>query len=243
MSTVDICKRIPLVPINASKSAKEFLGGQHYLGYILCYGEEHSDANGNIVMDIDQSLSNIAEEIIHLANHSKFINGNYVVDENIPRYMYSQIFEELGDLCKEYGGCQLPDKAQSHVWHIGTCCTNEGDIQVVSSTYLYICLYIKTFYIQVRQTITVQNNEFNTFSIKSNTFSDDAEVLLDSTAKMYYETIEILESLGYERQQEINYKVCIDVVGDEMKKEIEIGELLFGLQPNEYSYIDTIMTN
>ena len=243
MSTVDICKRIPLVPINASKSAKEFLGGQHYLGYILCYGEEHSDANGNIVMDIDQSLSNIAEEIIHLANHSKFINGNYVVDENIPRYMYSQIFEELGDLCKEYGGCQLPDKAQSHVWHIGTCCTNEGDIQVVSSTYLYICLYIKTFYIQVRQTITVQNNEFNTFSIKSNTFSDDAEVLLDSTAKMYYETIEILESLGYERQQEINYKVCIVVVGDEMKKEIEIGELLFGLQPNEYSYIDTIMTN
>ena len=243
MSTVDICKRIPLVPINASKSAEEFLGGQHYLGHILCYAEEYSDANGNIVMDIDQSLSNIAEEIIHLANHSKFINGNYVVDENIPRYMYSQIFEELGDLCKEYGGCQLPDKAQSHVWHIGTCCTNEGDIQVVSSTYLYISLYIKTFYIQVRQTITVQNNEFNTFSIKTNTFSDDAEVLLDSTAKMYYETIEILESLGYERQQEINYKVCIDVVGDEMKKEIEIGELLFGLQPNEYSYIDTIMTN
>ncbi len=68
-------------------------------------------------------------------------------------------------------------------------------------------------------------------------------MLLDSTAKMYYETIEILESQGYERQQEINYKVCIDVVGDEMKKEIEIGELLFGLQPNEYSYIDTIMTN
>ncbi|WP_127148656.1 hypothetical protein [Veillonella sp. VA139] len=66
---------------------------------------------------------------------------------------------------------------------------------------------------------------------------------MDSTAKMYYETIEILESQGYERQQEINYKVCIDVVGDEMKKEIEIGELLFGLQPNEYSYIDTIMTN
>ena len=243
MSTIDICKRIPLVPINASKSAKEFLGGQHYLGHILCYGEGHSDANGNIVMDIDQSLSNIAEEIIHLANHSKFINGNYVVDENIPRYMYSQTFEELGDLCKEYGGCQLPDKAQSHVWHIGTCCTNEGDIQVVSSTYLYICLYIKTFYIQVRQTITVQNNEFNTFSIKRNTFFDGAEVLLDSTAKMYYETIEILESQGYERQQEINYKVCIDVVGDEMKKEIEIGELLFGLQPNEYSYIDTIMTN
>ena len=243
MSTVDICKRIPLVPINASKSAKEFLGGQHYLGHILCYGEEYSDANGNIAMDIDQSLSNIAEEIIHLANHSKFINGNYVVDESIPRYMYSQTFEELGDLCKEYGGCQLPDKAQSHVWHIGTCCTNEGDIQVVSSTYLYISLYIKTFYIQVSQTITVQDNEFNTFSIKRNTFSDDAEVLLDSTAKMYYETIEILESQGYERQQEINYKVCIDVVGDEMKKEIEIGELLFGLQPNEYSYIDTIMTN
>lgn len=243
MSTIDICKRIPLVPINASKSAKEFLGGQHYLGHILCYGEGHSDANGNIVMDIDQSLSNIAEEIIHLANHSKFINGNYVVDESIPRYMYSQTFEELGNLCKEYGGCQLPDKAQSHVWHIGTCCTNEGDIQVVSSTYLYISLYIKTFYIQVRQTITVQDNEFNTFSIKRNTFSDDAEVLLDSTAKMYYETIEILESQGYERQQEINYKVCIDVVGDEMKKEIEIGELLFGLQPNEYSYIDTIMTN
>ena len=221
MSTIDICKRIPLVPINASKSAKEFLGGQHYLGHILCYGEGHSDANGNIVMDIDQSLSNIAEEIIHLANHSKFINGNYVVDESIPRYMYSQTFEELGNLCKEYGGCQLPDKAQSHVWHIGTCCTNEGDIQVVSSTYLYISLYIKTFYIQVRQTITVQDNEFNTFSIKRNTFSDDAEVLLDSTAKMYYETIEILESQGYERQQEINYKVCIDVVGDEMKKEIE----------------------
>ena len=243
MSTIDICKRIPLVPINASKSAKEFLGGQHYLGHILCYGEGHSDANGNIVMDIDQSLSNIAEEIIHLANHSKFINGNYVVDESIPRYMYSQTFEELGNLCKEYGGCQLPDKAQSHVWHIGTCCTNEGDIQVVSSTYLYISLYIKTFYIQVRQTITVQDNEFNTFSIKRNTFSDDAEVLLDSTAKMYYETIEILESQGYERQQEINYKVCIDVVGDEMKKEIEIGELLFGLQPNEYSYIDTIMAN
>ena len=243
MSTIDICKRIPLVPINASKSAKEFLGGQHYLGHILCYGEGHSDANGNIVMDIDQSLSNIAEEIIHLANHSKFINGNYVVDESIPKYMYSQTFEELGNLCKEYGGCQLPDKAQSHVWHIGTCCTNEGDIQVVSSTYLYISLYIKTFYIQVRQTITVQDNEFNTFSIKRNTFSDDAEVLLDSTAKMYYETIEILESQGYERQQEINYKVCIDVVGDEMKKEIEIGELLFGLQPNEYSYIDTIMTN
>ena len=243
MSTIDICKRIPLVPINASKSAKEFLGGQHYLGHILCYGEGHSDANGNIVMDIDQSLSNIAEEIIHLANHSKFINGNYVVDESIPRYMYSQTFEELGNLCKEYGGCQLPDKAQSHVWHIGTCCTNEGDIQVVSSTYLYISLYIKIFYIQVRQTITVQDNEFNTFSIKRNTFSDDAEVLLDSTAKMYYETIEILESQGYERQQEINYKVCIDVVGDEMKKEIEIGELLFGLQPNEYSYIDTIMTN
>lgn len=243
MSTIDICKRIPLVPINASKSAKEFLGGQHYLGHILCYGEGHSDANGNIVMDIDQSLSNITEEIIHLANHSKFINGNYVVDESIPRYMYSQTFEELGNLCKEYGGCQLPDKAQSHVWHIGTCCTNEGDIQVVSSTYLYISLYIKTFYIQVRQTITVQDNEFNTFSIKRNTFSDDAEVLLDSTAKMYYETIEILESQGYERQQEINYKVCIDVVGDEMKKEIEIGELLFGLQPNEYSYIDTIMTN
>lgn len=243
ISTIDICKRIPLVPINASKSAKEFLGGQHYLGHILCYGEGHSDANGNIVMDIDQSLSNIAEEIIHLANHSKFINGNYVVDESIPRYMYSQTFEELGNLCKEYGGCQLPDKAQSHVWHIGTCCTNEGDIQVVSSTYLYISLYIKTFYIQVRQTITVQDNEFNTFSIKRNTFSDDAEVLLDSTAKMYYETIEILESQGYERQQEINYKVCIDVVGDEMKKEIEIGELLFGLQPNEYSYIDTIMTN
>ena len=103
-------------------------------------------------------------------------------------------------------------------------------------------MYKKTFYIQARQTITVQNNEFNTFSIKRNTFSDDAEVLLDSTAKMYYETIEILESLGYERQQEINYKVCIDVVGDEMKKEIEIGVLLFGLQPNEYSYIDTIMT-
>ena len=243
MSTIDICKRIPLVPINASKSAKEFLGGQHYLGHILCYGEGHSDANGNIVMDIDQSLSNIAEEIIHLANHSKFINGNYVVDESIPRYMYSQTFEELGNLCKEYGGCQLPDKAQSHVWHIGTCCTNEGDIQVVSSTYLYISLYIKTFYIQVRQTITVQDDEFNTFSIKRNTFSDDAEVLLDSTAKMYYETIEILESQGYERQQEINYQVCIDVVGDEMKKEIEIGELLFGLQPNEYSYIDTIMTN
>ena len=243
MSTIDICKRIPLVPINASKSAKEFLGGQHYLGHILCYGEGHSDANGNIVMDIDQSLSNIAEEIIHLANHSKFINGNYVVDESIPRYMYSQTFEELGNLCKEYGGCQLPDKAQSHVWHIGTCCTNEGDIQVVSSTYLYISLYIKTFYIQVRQIITVQDNEFNTFSIKRNTFSDDAEVLLDSTAKMYYETIEILESQGYERQQEINYKVCIDVVGDEIKKEIEIGELLFGLQPNEYSYIDTIMTN
>ena len=243
MSTVDICKRIPLVPINASKSAKEFLGGQHYLGHILCYGEEYSDANGNIAMDIDQSLSNIAEEIIHLANHSKFINGNYVVDERIPKYIHFQTFEEVGDLCKEYGGCQLPDKAQSHVWHIGTCCTNEGDIQVVSSTYLYISLYIKTFYIQVRQTITVQDNEFNTFSIKRNTFSDDAEVLLDSTAKMYYETIEILESLGYERQQEINYKVCIDVVGDEMKKEIEIGELLFGLQPNEYSYIDTIMTN
>lgn len=104
-------------------------------------------------------------------------------------------------------------------------------------------MYIKTFYIQVRQTITVQDNEFNTFSIKRNTFSDDAEVLLDSTAKMYYETIEILESQGYERQHEINYKVCIDVVGDEMIKEIEIGELLFGLQPNEYSYIDTIMTN
>ena len=44
-------------------------------------------------------------------------------------------------------------------------------------------------------------------------------------------------------KQEINYKVCIDVVGDEIKKEIEIGELLFGLQPKEYSYIDTIMTN
>lgn len=243
ISTVDINERIPLVSIAESRSDEEFLGCQHYLGYILCYGEEHSNANGNMAIDIDQSLSNIAEEIMHLANHSTFINGNYVVDESTPRYMHLQTFEELDNLCKEYGGCQLPDKAQSHVWHIGTCCTNEGDIQVVSSTYLYISLYIKTFYIQVRQTITVQDNEFNTFSIKRNTFSDDAEVLLDSTAKMYYETIEILESQGYERQQEINYKVCIDVVGDEMKKEIEIGELLFGLQPNEYSYIDTIMTN
>ena len=243
ISTVDINERIPLVSIAESRSDEEFLGCQHYLGYILCYGEEHSNANGNMAIDIDQSLSNIAEEIMHLANHSTFINGNYVVDESTPRYMHLQTFEELDDLCKEYGGCQLPDKAQSHVWHIGTCCTNEGDIQVVSSTYLYISLYIKTFYIQVRQTITVQDNEFNTFSIKRNTFSDDGEVLLDSTAEMYYETIEILESQGYERQQEINYKVCIDVVGDEMKKEIEIGELLFGLQPNEYSYIDTIMTN
>ena len=68
-------------------------------------------------------------------------------------------------------------------------------------------------------------------------------MVLDFTAKMYYETIEILESLGYVRQQEIIYKVCIDVVGDEMKKEIEICELLFGFQPNEHSYIDTIMTN
>ena len=243
ISTVDINERIPLVSIAESRSGEEFLGCQHYLGRILYYGEEHSNANSNMAMDIDQSLSNIAEEIMHLANHSKFINGNYVVDESIPRYMHLQTFEELDDLCKEYGGCQLPDKAQSYVWHIGTCCTDEGDIQVVSSTYLYISLYIKTFYIQVHQIITVHNDEFNTFSIKRNTFSDDAEVLLDSTTKMYYETIEILESLGYERQQEINYKVCIDVVGDEMKKEIEIGELLFGLQPNEYSYIDTIMTN
>ena len=243
ISTVDINERIPLVSIAESRSDEEFLGCQHYLGHILCYGEEHSNANGNMAIDIDQSLSNIAEEIMHLANHSTFINGNYVVDESTPRYMHLQTFEELDDLCKEYGGCQLPDKAQSYVWHIGTCCTDEGDIQVVSSTYLYISLYIKTFYIQVHQIITVHNDEFNTFSIKRNTFSDDAEVLLDSTTKMYYETIEILESLGYERQQEINYKVCIDVVGDEMKKEIEIGELLFGLQPNEYSYIDTIMTN
>lgn len=68
-------------------------------------------------------------------------------------------------------------------------------------------------------------------------------MVLDFTAKMYYETIEILESLGYVRQQEIIYKVCIDVVGDEMKNEIEICELLFGFQPNEHSYIDTIMTN
>ena len=243
ISTVDINERIPLVSIAESRSDEEFLGCQHYLGHILCYGEEHSNANGNMAIDIDQSLSNIAEEIMHLANHSTFINGNYVVDESTPRYMHLQTFEELDDLCKEYGGCQLPDKAQSYVWHIGTCCTDEGDIQVVSSTYLYISLYIKTFYIQVHQIITVHNDEFNTFSIKRNTFSDDAEVLLDSTTKMYYETIEILESLGYERQQEINYKVCIDVAGEEMKKEIEIGELLFGLQPNEYSYIDTIMTN
>ena len=243
ISAVDINERIPLVSIAESRSGEEFLGCQHYLGRILCYGEEHSNANGNMAMDIDQSLSNIAEEIMHLANHSKFINGNYVVDESILRYMHLQTFEELDDLCKKYGGCQLPDKAQSHVWHIGTCCTNEGDIQVVSSTYLYISLYIKTFYIQVQQIITVQDDEFNTFSIKRNTFSDDAEVLLDSTTKMYYETIEILESLGYERQQEINYKVYIDVAGEEMKKEIEIGELLFGLQPNEYSYIDTIMTD
>ena len=243
ISTVNINERIPLVSIAESKSGEEFLGCQHYLGRILCYGEEHSNANGNMAMDIDQSLSNIAEEIMHLANHSTFINGNYVVDESIPRYMHLQTFEGLDDLYKEYGGCQLPDKAQSYVWHIGTCCTDEGDIQIVSSTYLYISVYIKTFYIQVHQTITVQDDEFYTFSIKRNTFSDDAEVLLDSTTKMYYETIKILESLGYERQEEINYKVCIDVAGEEMKKEIEIGELLFGLQPNEYSYIDTIMTN
>ena len=163
------------------------------------------------------------------------------MDEYISRCMHSQAIEELDSLCKEYGGGRLPDKEQSHVWHIGTYCTNEGDIQVVSATYIYVSLYIKTFYIQVQQTITVRDNEFNIITIKRNVFGDDAEVLFDFTTKMYYEAIGILERLGYERQQEINYKVYIEVVGEEMKKEVEIGELLFGLQRNEYSCVDTII--
>ena len=241
ISTVDIHERIPLVPMDESRSGEEFLGGQHYLGYILCYGEELVDSNGKIAKDIDQSLTNIAEEIIHLVNHSKFIDEEYVVDEYISRCMHSQAIEELDSLCKEYGGGRLPDKEQSHVWHIGTYCTNEGDIQVVSATYIYVSFYIKTFYIQVQQTITVRDNEFNIITIKRNVFGDDAEVLFDFTTKMYYEAIGILERLGYERQQEINYKVYIEVVGEEMKKEVEIGELLFGLQRNEYSCVDTII--
>ena len=241
ISTVDIHQRIPLVPMDESRSGEEFLGCQHYLGYILCYGEELGDSNGKIAKDIDQSLTNIAEEIIHLVKHSKFIDEEYVVDECIPRCMHSQAIEELDSLCKKYGGSRLPDKEQSCVWHIGTYCTNEGDIQVVSATYIYVSLYIKTFYIQVQQTITVKDNEFNIITIKRNVFGDDAEVLFDLTTKMYYEAIGILERLGYERQQEINYKVYIEVVGEEMKKEVEIGELLFGLQRNEYSCVDTII--
>lgn len=241
ISTVDIHQRIPLVPMDESRSGEEFLGCQHYLGYILCYGEELGDSNGKIAKDIDQSLTNIAEEIIHLVKHSKFIDEEYVVDECIPRCMHSQAIEELDSLCKKYGGSRLPDKEQSCVWHIGTYCTNEGDIQVVSATYIYVSLYIKTFYIQVQQTITVRDNEFNIITIKRNVFGDDAEVLFDFTTKMYYEAIGILERLGYERQQEINYKVYIEVVGEEMKKEVEIGELLFGLQRNEYSCVDTII--
>lgn len=241
ISTVDIHQRIPLVPMDESRSGEEFLGCQHYLGYILCYGEELGDSNGKIAKDIDQSLTNIAEEIIHLVKHSKFIDEEYVVDECIPRCMHSQAIEELDSLCKKYGGSRLPDKEQSCVWHIGTYCTNEGDIQVVSATYIYVSLYIKTFYIQVQQTITVRDNEFNIITIKRNVFGDDAEVLFDLTTKMYYEAIGILERLGYERQQEINYKVYIEVVGEEMKKEVEIGELLFGLQRNEYSCVDTII--
>ena len=241
ISTVDIHQRIPLVPMDESRSGEEFLGCQHYLGYILCYGEELGDSNGKIAKDIDQSLTNIAEEIIHLVKHSKFIDEEYVVDECIPRCMHSQAIEELDSLCKKYGGSRLPDKEQSCVWHIGTYCTNEGDIQVVSATYIYVSLYIKPFYIQVQQTITVRDNEFNIITIKRNVFGDDAEVLFDFTTKMYYEAIGILERLGYERQQEINYKVYIEVVGEEMKKEVEIGELLFGLQRNEYSCVDTII--
>ena len=241
ISTVDIHQRIPLVPMDESRSGEEFLGCQHYLGYILCYGEELGDSNGKIAKDIDQSLTNIAEEIIHLVKHSKFIDEEDVVDECIPRCMHSQAIEELDSLCKKYGGSRLPDKEQSCVWHIGTYCTNEGDIQVVSATYIYVSLYIKTFYIQVQQTITVRDNEFNIITIKRNVFGDDAEVLFDFTTKMYYEAIGILERLGYERQQEINYKVYIEVVGEEMKKEVEIGELLFGLQRNEYSCVDTII--
>ena len=243
ISTVDIHQRIPLVPMDESRSGEEFLGCQHYLGYILCYGEELGDSNGKIAKDIDQSLTNIAEEIIHLVKHSKFIDEEYVVDECIPRCMHSQAIEELDSLCKKYGGSRLPDKEQSCVWHIGTYCTNEGDIQVVSATYIYVSLYIKTFYIQVQQTITVRDNEFNIITIKRNVFGDDAEVLFDFTTKMYYEAIGILERLGYERQQEINYKVYIEVVGEEMKKEVEIGELLFGLQRNEYSCVDTIINS
>ena len=241
ISTVDIHQRIPLVPMDESRSGEEFLGCQHYLGYILCYGEELGDSNGKIAKDIDQSLTNIAEEIIHLVKHSKFIDEEYVVDECIPRCMHSQAIEELDSLCKKYGGSRLPDKEQSCVWHIGTYCTNEADIQVVSATCIYVSLYIKTFYIQVQQTITVRDNEFNIITIKRNVFGDDAEVLFDFTTKMYYEAIGILERLGYERQQEINYKVYIEVVGEEMKKEVEIGELLFGLQRNEYSCVDTII--
>ena len=241
ISTVDIHERIPLVPMDESRSGEEFLGGQHYLGYILCYGEELVDSNGKIAKDIDQSLTNIAEEIIHLVKHSKFIDEEYVVDECIPRCMHSQAIEELDSLCKKYGGSRLPDKEQSYVWHIGTYCTNEGDIQVVSAIYIYVSLYIKTFYIQVQQTITVKDNEFNIITIKRNVFGDDAEVLFDFTTKLYYEAIDILDRLGYDRQQEINYKVYIDVVGEERKKEIELGELLFGLQRSEYSCVDTII--
>ena len=66
-------------------------------------------------------------------------------------------------------------------------------------------------------------------------------MLFDFTTKLYYEAIDILDRLGYDRQQEINYKVYIDVVGEERKKEIELGELLFGLQRSEYSCVDTII--
>ena len=241
ISTVDIQERIPLVPMDESRSGEEFLGCQYYLGHILCYGRELAISNGKIVKDIDQSLTNISEEIIHLVDHSKFIDGKYVVDECISRCIHSQGIQELDALCEEYGGRRLPDKEQSHVWHIGTYCTNEGDIQVVSSTYIYVSFYIKTFYIQVQQTITVKENEFNIITIKRNVFDDDAAVLFDFTTKLYYEAIDIFDRLGYDRQQEINYKVYIDVVGEETKKEIEIGELLFGLQRNEYSYIDKII--
>lgn len=57
---------------------------------------------------------------------------------------------------------------------------------------------------------------------------------------MLYSAIESLESLGYRRQEELNYKLPVQVANNLESKELEIGEILFGLKPDEYSRIDKV---
>lgn len=234
-----IYTRIPLIDKN--NTPQGILGRQRYLQDLLSNGiEYYNQKQGHLAWHMNQDVSALADDIIRLANAATLAEDVLIMGDSIDRVNHDGVISLLEQYCKKYGGNRLPDRESALVWFIGSEIRYEGDLRIQVDIHVYVSKYIPACFIQGKERINVKDEELGSFIIETNEVGFSTPVLLELAANCGYCLINNLDSLGYTCLETLDYKVLVRNGRDTLRKEIEIGELLFGLQKDEYRILDTI---